>query len=95
VLVDSDLDWGQDLKRLEVRAQALGIAQLHLAYLGSADLAREPLPPVQMLAPGQPVTGWVAISALARTRNPNDYAWLAGYRPLERIGKSIDLYYIP
>jgi 4-amino-4-deoxy-L-arabinose transferase-like glycosyltransferase len=95
VLVDSDLDWGQDLKRLEVRAQGLGIAQLHLAYLGSADLAREPLPPVQMLTPGQPVTGWVAISALARTRNPNDYAWLAGYRPLERIGKSIDLYYIP
>jgi 4-amino-4-deoxy-L-arabinose transferase-like glycosyltransferase len=95
VLVDSDLDWGQDLKRLEVRAQALGIAQLHLAYLGSADLAREPLPPVQMLTPRQPVTGWVAISALARTRNPSDYAWLAGYRPLERIGKSIDLYYIP
>jgi 4-amino-4-deoxy-L-arabinose transferase-like glycosyltransferase len=95
VLVDSDLDWGQDLKRLEIRAQALGIAQLHLAYLGTADLAREPLPPIQMLMPRQPVSGWVAISALARTRNPNDYAWLAGYRPLERIGKSIDLYYIP
>ncbi len=95
VLVDSDLDWGQDLKRLEVRAQALGIAQLQLAYLGSADLAREPLPPFQMLKPRQPVSGWVAISALARTRNPNDYAWLEGYRPLERIGKTIDLYYIP
>jgi hypothetical protein len=95
VLVDSDLDWGQDLKRLEVRAQALGIAQLQLAYLGSADLAREPLPPFQMLKPRQPVSGWVAISALARTRNPSDYAWLEGYRPLERIGKTIDLYYIP
>jgi hypothetical protein len=95
VLVDSDLDWGQDLKRLEMRAQALGIAQLHLAYLGTADLAREPLPPFEMLKPRQPVRGWVAISALARTRNPNDYAWLDAYRPLERIGKSIDLYYIP
>ncbi len=48
-----------------------------------------------MLKPRQPVRGWVAISALARTRNPNDYAWLDGYTPLERIGKSIDLYYIP
>jgi 4-amino-4-deoxy-L-arabinose transferase-like glycosyltransferase len=95
VLVDSDLDWGQDLKRLELRAQALDIPQLHLAYLGTADLAREPLPPFEMLKPRQPVSGWVAISALARTRNPHDYAWLDGYRPLERIGKSIDLYYIP
>ena len=37
----------------------------------------------------------MAISALARTRNRSDYAWLDAYRPLERIGKSIDLYYIP
>jgi 4-amino-4-deoxy-L-arabinose transferase-like glycosyltransferase len=95
VLVDSDLDWGQDLKRLEIRARALSIPQLHLAYLGTADLSREALPPLEMLKPRQPVSGWVAISALARTRNPNDYLWLDGYTPLERIGKSIDLYYIP
>ena len=95
VLVDSDLDWGQDLKRLELRAQALQIPLLHLAYQGTADLAREPLPPVQPLKPRQPVSGWVAISALARTRNPSDYAWLNAYKPLERVGHTIDLYYIP
>lgn len=95
VLVDSDLDWGQDLKRLELRTAALHIQQLHLAYLGTADLAREPLPGWEMLKPRQPVSGWVAISALARTRNPSDYAWLDAYQPLERIGHSIDLYYIP
>jgi len=95
VLVDSDLDWGQDLKRLELRAQALNIPLLHLAYQGTADLAREPLPPIEPLRPRQPVSGWVAISALARTRNPADYAWLDAYRPLERVGHTIDLYYIP
>jgi hypothetical protein len=95
VLVDSDLDWGQDLKRLELRAQALQIPLLHLAYQGTADLAREPLPPVEPLKPRQPVSGWVAISALARTRNPSDYAWLNAYKPLERVGHTIDLYYIP
>jgi len=42
-----------------------------------------------------PVHGWVAISALARVTNPPAYAWLDGYRPLERVGKTIDLYYIP
>ena len=95
VLVDSDLDWGQDLKRLEMRAATLRIPLLHLAYQGTADLAREPLPPFEMLKPRQAVSGWVAISALARTRNPADYAWLDAYQPIERIGRTIDLYYIP
>jgi hypothetical protein len=95
VLVDSDLDWGQDLYRLEQRAAQLEIAHLNLAYRGTADLAREPLPPLHILPPNQPVSGWVAVSALARTRNPADYAWLDAFQPLERIGKTIDLYYIP
>jgi hypothetical protein len=95
VLVDSDLDWGQDLYRLELRTAQLGIAKLDIAYRGTADLKREPLPPFEALASRRPVSGWVAISELARTRNPADYAWLDAYQPLERIGKSIDLYYIP
>jgi 4-amino-4-deoxy-L-arabinose transferase-like glycosyltransferase len=95
VLVDSDLDWGQDLYRLELRATQLRIPLLHLAYRGTADLSREPLPPFSVLPPRQPVHGWVAVSALARTRSPADYAWLDAYRPLEQVGKSIDLYYVP
>lgn len=95
VLVDSDLDWGQDLKRLELRAAQLRIPHLWLAYLGTVDLAREPLPPYERLPARRVVSGWVAVSALARTRRLGDYEWLEAYAPLERIGASIELYYIP
>ncbi|HLJ38136.1 MAG TPA: phospholipid carrier-dependent glycosyltransferase [Steroidobacteraceae bacterium] len=95
VLVDSDLDWGQDLRRLEKRTAELRVPRLSLAYRGTADLTREPLPPFVILPPRQPTTGWVAVSQLARTRNLEDYAWLNAYQPIEHIGKTIDLYYIP
>jgi len=95
VLVDSDLDWGQDLKRLEVRLAELKVPAISLAYQGTADLAREGLPPFNRLTPRQPATGWVAITALTREHEPLGYTWLDPYRPVERVGKTIDLYFIP
>lgn len=94
VLVDSDLDWGQDLRRLEQRAAAIRIPQLNLAYRGTADLTREPLPPIVVMPPWKHATGWVAISALAKVHDPKGYAWLDAFRPMERVGKTIELYYI-
>jgi 4-amino-4-deoxy-L-arabinose transferase-like glycosyltransferase len=95
VLVDSDLDWGQDLWRLERRLRELEVPRFSFAYIGTADLSREPLPPLQLLPPVRRVSGWVAITALAREHDDTGYAWLDGYPPRERVGKTIDLYYIP
>jgi 4-amino-4-deoxy-L-arabinose transferase-like glycosyltransferase len=95
VLVDSDLDWGQDLKRLTLRLAALRVPSVSLAYLGTADLTREPLPPYVLLKPDEQATGWIAVSALARVRAPQRFAWLDAYRPRERVGTSIDLYFVP
>jgi len=39
LLVDSNLDWGQDLKRLADWTEANGVARLKLSYFGSADPA--------------------------------------------------------
>jgi hypothetical protein len=39
LLVDSNLDWGQDLKRLAAWSKAKGVTRLKLSYFGSADPA--------------------------------------------------------
>jgi hypothetical protein len=96
ILVDSDLDWGgQDLRRLEQVLQQRGVQQLWIGYKGTADLAREHLPTFSVLPPNQPVQGWVAITMLTLQENRSGYAWLLQHQPLQRIGGSFELYYIP
>jgi Dolichyl-phosphate-mannose-protein mannosyltransferase len=96
VLTDSDLDWGgQDLHRLRKRLAELHVQSFSFAYQGTADLAREQLPKITLLPPWHPTTGWVAITALSRAHELAGYAWLNRYAPLERVGKAIDLYFIP
>lgn len=95
VLVDSDLDWGQDFRRLSERLAALRVPAVALAYSGSVDYARERLPPYTILKPFGRATGWIAVSALARVQAPAGFAWLDAYPPRERIGRTIDLYYVP
>jgi 4-amino-4-deoxy-L-arabinose transferase-like glycosyltransferase len=95
VLLNGDLDWGQDLKRLEAKLRERGIERVAIAYSGSADLARHDLPEFTLLEPYKPVKGWVAISLCEREcRSDGSHAWLKRYKPVARIGRSIDLYYI-
>jgi len=96
ILVDSDLDWGgQDLRRLERVLAARHVPQLSIGYRGTADLSLEALPPYSLLKPNQPVRGWVAITMLTLQENQAGYGWLRQYQPVQRVGKSFDLYYIP
>jgi len=95
VLVDSDLDWGQDLQRLSRRLQVLQVPSVSLAYSGSALLDREGLPPYRLLGPDERATGWIAVTALARVHAPERFHWLSSYPRVEQVGKTIDLYYVP
>jgi 4-amino-4-deoxy-L-arabinose transferase-like glycosyltransferase len=96
ILVDSDLDWGgQDLRRLEQVLAERGVRQLSLGYKGTADLSREALPPFTTLKPHQPVTGWVAITMLTLQENQAGFGWLDRYQPVQHVGKSFLLYFIP
>lgn len=92
VLTDSDLQWGVDLGGLERRLAELKVPHLSLKFLGGADLPGEPA--WKPLKPMDPVKGWVEITELASEHDPEGYAWLSKYRPVEHIGKTIDLYHL-
>lgn len=99
IVNDSDLDWGQDLKRLSEACRRHNIGFLHLAYNGSRgmDLAQFPLPPLAQLQPRDRPYGWVAVSErmlyLGNGEPPYDqFSWLRGEKPVQRVGDSILLY---
>jgi hypothetical protein len=98
VLCETDLDWGQDLFRLAERLRALGVTRVTMKYYGTAPLEIAGLPPYQELSPTVPASGYVAISIrdfeLEHAKN-GSYDWLMRYQPLERVGRSIFLYFIP
>ena len=62
VLLDSDLDWGQDLLRLEDALARHHVERLSIAYFGASELCRHRLPSGRWLKPYEPTTGWIAIS---------------------------------
>ena len=102
ILLDSDLDWGQDLLRLSTALQQKHIDQVSIAYAGSSklDLSKFGLPPFRVLLPNQPATGWIAISLLrlkvGEPGLPDDgFSWLEAYQPVALVGQSIRLYYVP
>lgn len=101
-LVDSNLDWGQDLKNLKTYLDKQGIREVYLSYFGTADPAYYGIRyrPLPNTPPGSgDATAYYAISA---TSLQNVYAqegatshWLADFDPIDRIGYSIFVYRLP
>ena len=103
LLFGCDLDCGQDVGKLVQAVHDRGITHLTLQVWTSADLNRINLPSFETLPVGQHATGWIAVSLLYlrsgegmwRGTNVDANAWLKGYQPVARIGKTIRLYRIP
>jgi 4-amino-4-deoxy-L-arabinose transferase-like glycosyltransferase len=62
ILLDSDLDWGQDLFLLRREVKARGVDLLKIGFFGTLRLCQHDLPRLEGLVPGRPTTGWIAIS---------------------------------
>jgi hypothetical protein len=96
-LLDSNLDWGQDLERLRRYLEQNGITTIYLSYFGRTDPARLGIRALH-LPSHHPPTGWVAVSKAhiaGLTLAGHDLKWLRAHRPAARIGKSILVYYFP
>jgi hypothetical protein len=105
IVVDSDLDWGQNIVRLSHRLKELGATQVAFSdmNLRPRQLAYWPgLPPVQEINPLRPTEGWSAVSPSLwmlrqyglNYRDPRVQPWFAYYRPVEKVG-TLWLYYLP
>lgn len=104
ILVDSDLDWGQDMKRLAARLRAVGATQVAFSPTIVADFEGTlGFPHVTPSSPVMPSPGWNAVSlSLWKVRrlglletHPEAILWPDRVPPGERIGKGIMLWYFP
>jgi len=105
ILVDSDLDWGQDLKRLGARLHEAGAQQLKWVPLQVTDFQTEfGLPPIDThMDVVNPAPGWSAVSLTVLKQRrlglwdsyPGVTIWPDRIQPTEKVGKSIWLWYFP
>jgi len=96
-LVDSNLDWGQDAKKLQAWLQDRGIREVAISYYGMADLAyyglhaRE-LPAVPDASSARSLHCVAAVSVTNLALYPARYAGLEALEPSARVGYSIYVY---
>lgn len=106
-LVDSNLDWGQDLKGLKAVMDRRGIDQIYLSYFGLDDPRRYGirytwLPSYELPNPNPQATvniprgSCLAISVTnlqgVYMTPPTMFRWLDRYTPIEQVGHSIFVY---
>lgn len=94
IAADSNLDWGQDLLRLERVARELKMQKVWVLYSTSALYEYHAIP-AHALPDFQRVSGWVAVGETPMALWGDRFAWLDAYEPVRRVGKSMRLYYVP
>ena len=106
-LVDSNLDWGQNLYQLRDWMQENGVERVYYAHFSPArpevyGIAADFLPPdprAVPFVPFQPAPGVYAIGATVLqgvyAPDVNTYAWFRSREPLARLGHALFVYEVP
>lgn len=108
-VVDSNLDWGQDLKRLADWVKENNVKKISLDYFGWSDQSYYLKDNFVWISVGRykntddflkenPEGGYLAVSVSyymgSREKPETAYAWLDNYKPITVIGNSIFVWYI-
>ena len=107
-IVDSNYDWGQDLKRLHDFVVKNNIQHIAVDYFGGGNLSHYFGDTAEAWhASSGPAHGWFAVSTtflMSSQGKPIDgfiikpedsYEWLRSYEPVARAGQSILIYQLP
>jgi hypothetical protein len=99
LLLNSDVDYGQDVGRLADTVRARGIDSLTVYLFSFPDDCLLSSPryvsyPDWHAAPPPPTTGWIAASAWVIYGFPG-IPWLANRTPVTKVGRSVYLFYVP
>jgi 4-amino-4-deoxy-L-arabinose transferase-like glycosyltransferase len=94
ILADSDLDWGQDIKRLAHRLHERGATDVTFDRYSVIDLQALGFPRVHRMMRDYPSAGWNALG-VGLWKESDLFRWPDDIPPTERVGKSILLWYIP
>ena len=98
LLVDSNLDWGQDMLRLSEELSERGISDVSVSMLTRPVFGRLTTARVRNLRPRERASGWLAVSETClhgvypMLCGPFD--WLGEQEPVARVGRSILLYHV-
>lgn len=107
ILADSNVDWGQDVKRLKIWLDANGIDEVYLSLFTGSVPERYGIRALPLPGPYEPpdahgftrfapAPGVYAISASAlqglRLDNPDTFDWFRRQTPTARIGHSLFVY---
>ncbi len=96
-LTDSNLDWGQELRRFARYLDAHDIPWVAMAYFGQAPMDAYLSDVRSLPTDSEPeriavFDGWAAISVSALVSADHAYDWLLRYKPTATVGGAIYLY---
>lgn len=99
-LLDSNLDWGQDARKLGRWRKQQNLGRLCISYFGTASLDYYEIPQIPLLSlpPGTDPLTLNCVAAISANHlydvytTPNQHAWARGLKPMGRIGYSIFLF---
>jgi hypothetical protein len=104
ILIDSDLDWGQDMKRLARRLREVGAREVAFnPFIIDYLEAKQGFPKINPMSPDAPSPGWnaasITVMKLVRLglgdELPDLKLWTDGSKPTERLGYTTYLWYFP